>query len=128
MLEGKLKLRQGNIENSLIFYNRKEVVGLKTSHVELVILECLQAESMFNLLSASHTTLVQVNKLRKIYFVDNVKFHIDTVNNLGSFVEIEAINFQNQNEEELSSQCKYFLDLIGLKEEDCIDSSYSDLI
>lgn len=126
--DGRLKLRQGNIENSLIFYVRKEVVGIKTSNVELVILDAEQAESMLNLLSASHVTLVQVRKIRKIFFIDNVKFHIDEVEELGSFIEIEAINFQNQNEEELREQCMHYLQAFELKEKDCLDASYSDLI
>ena len=35
---------------------------------------------------------VVVEKTRKIYFVDNVKIHFDEVENLGSFVEVEAID------------------------------------
>ncbi|HFD33211.1 MAG TPA: CYTH domain-containing protein, partial [Gammaproteobacteria bacterium] len=33
-----------------------------------------------------------VDKQRRIYFIGNVKFHIDEVKGLGSFVEIEAID------------------------------------
>ena len=33
-----------------------------------------------------------VDKRRKIYFINNVKFHFDTVKDLGTFVEVEAID------------------------------------
>jgi adenylate cyclase class IV len=33
-----------------------------------------------------------VDKKREIYFINNVKFHIDTVDGAGSFIEIEAID------------------------------------
>jgi len=38
--------------------------------------------------------LVTVEKIREIYFIDTVKFHLDTVSDLGYFVEIEAIDYQ----------------------------------
>lgn len=35
---GKLKIREGNIENSLIYYNRTEVLGLKKSNrIEIIV-------------------------------------------------------------------------------------------
>ena len=33
-----------------------------------------------------------MDKKREIYFIHNVKFHIDNVKNLGTFIEIEAID------------------------------------
>jgi predicted adenylyl cyclase CyaB len=36
--------------------------------------------------------LATVDKHREIYFVGNVKFHLDTVEGLGTFVEIESID------------------------------------
>jgi adenylate cyclase class IV len=36
---GRLKLREGNIENNLIFYNRNDQTGPKSSHFHLVKIE-----------------------------------------------------------------------------------------
>jgi len=36
---GRLKLREGNIENNLIFYNRANQAGPKSSHFNLVKIE-----------------------------------------------------------------------------------------
>ena len=70
-----------------------------------------------------------VDKSRKIYFIDNIKFHFDKVEGLGTYIEVEAIDDQNAfTLEELKSQCYRYFDFFGLREEDLIDKSYSDLL
>lgn len=87
---GGLKLRKGKIENFLVFYEREEKKGPKRSNVVLfkTELDC----SLRDILVKSLGILVVVEKRREIYYIDNVKFHLDTVRDLGTFVEIEAIN------------------------------------
>ena len=53
---------------------------------------------------------IVVDKKRKIYFIDNVKFHFGKVEGLGTFIEVEAIdNKEEFTIEELKRQCdKYF--------------------
>jgi len=73
--------------------------------------------------------LVVVDKQREIYFIDNVKFHIDTVKDLGTFVEIEAIGENEKaDKDELLRQCKYYMKLFKISAEDLISVSYSDLL
>ena len=50
------------------------------------------SETLKEILIAAIGKKVVVDKQRQIYFIDNVKFHIDTVKGLGSFMEIEAID------------------------------------
>ena len=81
------------------------------------------------MLEAFLETLVVVDKNREIYFIDNVKFHIDRVKDLGSFVEIEAIDEAGvRDENALRVQCEYFLDLFEIQDEDLLTSSYSDML
>lgn len=125
--EGRLKLREGNIENSLIFYKRKNQDGPKNSHVELVKLE--KQSGIKDLLTKSNGVLTKVQKERKIFFAENVKIHLDKVEELGSFLEIEAIDESGKLEkEELENQCKNFMEKFGVKEKDLVSCSYSDLI
>ena len=126
--EGRLKLRQGSIENTLIYYNRQEYNGVKSSAVKFVRLQADQVEGIKSVLKSIHDILVVVDKQRKIYFIDNVKFHIDQVKELGAFVEVEAIGEKGQDYETLSDQCKYYMDKFEIKEADCLDVSYSDLL
>ena len=126
--EGRLKLREGNIENTIIFYNRLESKGIKSSQVKFLKLEQNQVAALKQILKSAHKVLVVVDKQRKIFFIDNVKFHIDSVQDLGSFVEIEAIGNNEQNFDELQKQCEYYQSLLHISKEDCIASSYSDLL
>ena len=86
---GRLKLREGNIENSLIYYDRANKFGPKQSNVTLF--RYYKGGTLKDVLVNSLGIFVVVKKQREIYFIDNVKFHIDKVDNLGNFVEIEAI-------------------------------------
>ncbi len=126
--EGRLKLRQGQVENTLIYYNRPESKGIKNSNVKYLKLDSSQTKPMKDILDTLFVALTIVDKIRKIYFIENIKFHIDQVKGLGSFVEIEAIGENNESLEYLTSQCKTYQKMFQIKDEDCIDSSYSDLI
>jgi len=124
---GRLKLREGNIENNLIFYNRTNQAGPKSSHFHLVKIE--DAKGLKEALERSCGIKMIVRKRREIYYIDNVKFHIDEVPGLGSFIEIEAGNIlANKTEAELLDQCNYFLKEFGIKEDDLIAGSYSDML
>lgn len=124
---GRLKLREGNIENSLIYYKRENIKDAKTSKI---LLEKLQSKSnMHSILSSTNGVFVSVNKFRKILFIDNVKFHIDIVPGLGQFMEIEAIdNSGIRNESELREQCHYYMKILGIKETELESISYSDML
>ena len=124
---GRLKLRQGKIENNLIHYVRNDQPGPKDSQVSLC--PGNDGENLKDVLSKSNGILCVVDKQRKIFFIDNVKFHLDEVNNLGSFVEIEAIDTTgDRNKEHLLEQCKHYIGLFNIAVGDLISVSYSDLI
>jgi len=127
--EGRLKLRHGTIEQSLIFYRRNNQAGPKDSRVELTKLGGeAEALSLAATLDAALGTWVKVDKQREIYFIDNVKFHLDTVAGLGNFIEIEAIGESAAEREALLAQCQSYMEYLGVAEEDLIENSYSDLL
>lgn len=124
---GRLKLRQGNIECHLIFYNRANQVGPKQSNV--ILYKPQDAETLKDILTASNNVKVIVDKQRKIFFIDNVKFHIDRVEGLGSFMEIEAIDKDGSiGTDKLQEQCMYYMKLLKVKNEDLLTNSYSDML
>ena len=124
---GRLKLRQGNIETSLIHYQRANQAGPKSSEVSLYHPEA--DEKLKHVLVQALETLVVVDKQRAIYFVGNVKFHLDEVKGLGNFVEIEAIDKDGDlGRPMLQAQCDHFTKLLGILPEDLIEVSYSDLL
>lgn len=125
--QGRLKLREGNIENHLIYYERKDIAEPKKSVV--ILYKNLPGSNLKEILTGSLGIRVVVDKSREIYFIENVKFHLDIVRGLGSYVEIEAIDLDGGiGEKKLFKQCSYYLDLFGLNKEDLITTSYSDLL
>jgi adenylate cyclase, class 2 len=124
---GRLKLREGKIENQLIYYQRENKEGPKQSDV--VLFKTDPESSVKEILTKALGVLVVVDKKREIYFIDNVKFHIDAVKDLGAFVEIEAIdNDGSIGQDKLLEQCRFYLDLFNIDQKDLIAVSYSDLL
>ncbi|MEN7551324.1 class IV adenylate cyclase [Rapidithrix thailandica] len=123
----RLKLREGNIENALISYDRNDLKGPKDSVVDLY--KPADIAQLKVILKKTVGVKVVVEKERKIFFIENVKFHLDEVKDLGNFVEIEAIDKEGSlNKEKLTEQCKRYKTLLDIKEEDLIARSYSDLL
>ncbi len=124
---GRLKLRRGNIENNLIFYSRPDEKGPKESNFQLA--PVADGDAMQALLTNALGVKNTVDKKRRIYFIHNIKIHLDEVAGLGSFVEIEASNLNHPEKtiEELHTQCNWLMQQLGIEEEHLIDKSYSDM-
>jgi len=124
---GRLKLREGNIENALIYYNRENTSGMKQSDV--ILYQHAPSPELKVILTKSLGIKVVVDKIRKIYFIDNVKIHFDEVADLGSFVEVEAIDRDGSlGLETIKNQCEEFRKLFNITKEQFIAESYSDLL
>ena len=124
---GRLKLREGNIENNLIFYERHNQAGPKHSDFDLVKIP--DAAALKEVLRKSNGIKVVVEKKREIYYIDNVKFHIDEVPALGHFMEIEAGNIgADLSPEQLRAQCDHYMKELNILPADLIDVSYSDMM
>ena len=124
---GRLKLREGNIENHLIYYLRKNKTGPKES--EVILCKNKPNSNLKEILIQTLDTLVVVDKTREIYFINNIKFHIDKVKKLGSFVEIEAIDKNGTiGKNKLLKQCQKYLNMLKIPQKDLISNSYSDML
>lgn len=124
---GRLKLREGRIENNLIFYERNNQAGPKSSQFNLVRVE--DAAGLKEVLTKSMGIKVVIKKKREIWYIDNVKFHIDEVVGLGSFVEIEAGNMLAKlSKEQLKEQCDQYMEALDIQRTDLLEFSYSDML
>jgi adenylate cyclase, class 2 len=124
---GRLKLREGNIENALIRYERENTPSSKQSDV--ILYRHAPDQALKNILIKELGVRTVVSKIRRIYFVDNVKFHFDLVENLGTFIEVEVIDEKDQyTSEQLKEQCDWYFNFFNLKKEQLVDRSYCDLI
>jgi predicted adenylyl cyclase CyaB len=124
---GRLKLREGNIENALIYYERENSLGAKQSSI--LLYKHNPDKSLKEILEKLFGIKVVVDKIRRIYFIDNVKFHFDIVEGLGSFIEVEAIDETGIiGLETLKEQCNRYFRYFSLGLADFVDRSYSDLM
>ena len=128
---GRLKLRRGTIERSLVHYQRADTADVKRSEVTLARLEALapaELDAIEAALAAGLGVATVVEKAREIRFIGNVKFHLDEVPGLGSFVEIEAIDLDgSRGEAALRAQCDEWRARLSIAEDDLVAHSYSDL-
>lgn len=136
---GRLKLREGNIENALIHYKRANQKSSKQCVSRLwrpptdrgqAFSDCLSPMRLLKkVLQEALGVLAVVDKKREIYFIRNVKFHIDRVRKLGNFVEIEVFDQKrNTPASQLRRQCAFYQKLLGIKPKDLIADSYSDQV
>jgi predicted adenylyl cyclase CyaB len=122
---GRLKIREGRIENSLIFYHRTNSARARRSNVELMLLP--RRNSLRIILTRALGVLAVVDKRREIYFVGNVKIHLDQVRGLGTFVEVEAMT-RSGDIQKVRAQATKFRKLFAVSPQDIEPLSYSDLI
>jgi homotetrameric cytidine deaminase len=118
---GRLKLREQDPgEDELVQYRRADWAEARESEYRRV--PVADAAALREALDAALGTLVVVEKRRRLLVLDAVRIHVDTVEGLGDFVEIEAVLTQGADPtevERLRSQLE-----IGELE----GRSYSDLL
>lgn len=120
---GKLKLRQGTIENLITHYERLHEGDAEKTSVYRYDINPTKEE--IEKLKQTHLQIGIVKKERKIYFIDHVKVHIDRLPNGEEFIELEAIDRQNQfSNEELKRHCLDVKEKLGIHENDIIKTGY----
>ena len=124
---GKLKLRdeQGS-PPSLIYYGREERDGsLQLSSYEIVrIGDAGRARAM---LSAALGAIAEVRKERTLLIRGNIRLHLDRVEGLGDFGEIEAVIADDDDPERSRGSIDELLGALGVTPDQLIDVSYFEL-
>jgi adenylate cyclase class 2 len=124
--ERRLKLRTcGRSPAELIRYHRPETAGVRASEYDVLPVRDADAEAC---LVPKTAPLVQVRKRRELWHLDNVRLHLDTVDGLGTFLELEAVVDDRHDEASCHAQVQRLLRAFGLSEADCVRASYSDLL
>jgi adenylate cyclase class IV len=86
--KGLLKLRNVNGKYQLIKYNRNELEGDRWSEYSLLFLEGDNVEKYLTDLFEIETI---VEKERVLFMYKNTRIHLDSVKNLGCFLELETV-------------------------------------
>jgi adenylate cyclase class 2 len=125
---GRLKLRESSLSGGqLIPYYRPDDDGPRRSDYQVIPVE--DAPSLRAMLSEMLGVHAVVRKRREILLHENVRIHLDEVEGLGRFLELEAV-FDGSAEEEARQQAKvrWMMKEMGLGEEDLIAGSYEQMV
>lgn len=130
--EGRLKLRKisydtGESRAELIAYQRPDLDGSRWSSYQITALEHTQASDLIATLAQVLPILVEVLKDREIYHHAATRIHLDTVDALGQFVELETV-IGKQGDDRAESEHRHVIDYLGLDEWPVQAGSYCDLL
>ena len=122
---GRLKLRETvGFQAELIFYERDEVSEARPSDYSVVAFK--DAGDLREALSRALGVVAVVRKRRTLLLLDTTRIHLDNVEGLGSFIEIEVpVSGEGQSAAE---RLTALIASLGLTWDDCIRQSYADMV
>jgi len=125
--KGRLKLRAfTDGSGQLIFYDRPDVRGPKTSEFSLA--PTSDAESLCDVLGQALGVRAVVRKVRRLYLVGQTRVHIDQVEGLGEFLELEVVLDEGQTESEGAAIAAQLMERLAVDETQLVHGAYVDLI
>ncbi len=123
---GRLKLRESGEKSALIYYNRKN--SKEPTHSDIAISFVEDAESLKSVLSKSYGIRGIVKKKRILYKYGQTRIHLDNVEGLGKFIELEVVLNDNQTNDDGIKVANNLVQKLNIQESDLIDVAYIDLI
>jgi predicted adenylyl cyclase CyaB len=125
--QGRLKLRVLPGEQSqLIYYARSEKQGPKRSDYH--IFRTADAENLKRVLELAFGVRGVVRKTRYLYLVGQTRIHLDNVEGLGQFVELEVVLQEGQSEAEGQAIAESLMASLGVEKNDLLAGAYMDLL
>jgi predicted adenylyl cyclase CyaB len=124
---GRLKLRVFDSEHGeLIYYARDDSSGAKTS--TYLISKTSEPQTLKAILTLALQTRGVVRKRRRLYLVGQTRIHLDEVENLGHFVELEFVMREGQSVDEGQAVIQDLMTRLGIAEADLVAVAYIDLL
>ncbi len=123
---GKLKLREQENGAWLIYYSRDDRDGLEISNYEIVpVSDPARTRAV---LGDAMGVLARVNKRRTLLMRDNVRLHLDRVEGLGDFGEIEAVVGEGERPDDYLRAVDQTLGAIDVRRSSLISASYFEML
>jgi predicted adenylyl cyclase CyaB len=124
--QGRLKLRElGAGRGELIHYSRPDRPGPKASEYSLFVTD--QPEALRETLSAALGVRGVVRKRRTLYLAGQTRIHLDEVEGLGEFLELEVVLAEGQSVAEGQRIAEELMERLGIRAEDLVEGAYLDL-
>jgi adenylate cyclase class IV len=125
--QGRLKLRRfadGSAE--LIHYQRADAPGARASdYVRAVVPD---ADGLHAALERACGCLGRLRKRRRLLFVGQTRVHLDEVEGLGDFIELEVVLREDQSDAEGAAIAEQLMRDLGLDGAPRIAGAYLDLL
>jgi predicted adenylyl cyclase CyaB len=124
---GRLKLRIfSDTEGQLIFYCRQDNLGPKESIY--YISPTTSPHALLNVLSRAYGQIGRVKKRRTLFLIGRTRVHIDHVDQLGDFVELEVVLGDNEAAAAGMAIAEDLLVQLGISRGQLVERAYIDLL
>lgn len=124
---GRLKLRViDQRSGELIYYQRPDTAGPSESHYR--IFPVGDPPALHETLHRAYGTLGVVDKERTLYHAGQTRIHLDRVNGLGEFMELEVVLVQDQTAEEGENIARVLMERLEIKPDHLVERAYLDLL
>jgi len=124
---GRLKLRVlGSARGVLIFYRRADDAGPKASFY--LHSETSDPDGARAVLAGANTEIGRVRKQRTIYRIGRTRVHLDAVEGLGDFVELEVPVDHAATHEAAAAEARRLLGVLGIDAGSLVEGAYVDLL
>lgn len=124
--QGRLKLRVLADHAQLIYYTRPDQDGPKRSDYHIA--RSHDPENLKRVLELAYGIRGMVKKTRYLYLVGQTRIHLDDVEGLGQFMELEVVMEQGQSDAEGQEIAEGLMASLGVDKSDLIDGAYMDLL
>ncbi|KAJ3659145.1 hypothetical protein Zmor_010850 [Zophobas morio] len=127
--KGRLKLRKFESGDSeLIYYERPDVEGPKLSSYSKAEIKAQSTSGLNDVLDQALGTSGVVKKVRHLFMVDQTRVHVDSVEGLGDFMELEVALKPEQSVEDGEKIAVSLMEQLGVGKEDLLSGAYTDLL
>lgn len=124
---GRLKLRTFNErQGELIFYQRADQAGPKTSFY--LISRTTEPDTLREVLAAVHGALGRVIKHRTLIMTGRTRIHLDRVQGLGEFLELEVVLQDDEPQSSGIAEAHQIMAQLGVSPEQLIEDAYLDML
>jgi len=125
--QGRLKLRILSADQGqLIYYTRPDQEGPKRSDYHISVSS--DPGNLKHVLELAYGIRGVVRKTRYLYLVDQTRVHLDDVENLGQFMELEVVLREGQSDAEGQAIAEGLMASLGVERSDLLESAYMDLL
>ena len=125
--KGRLKLRQLRPDlGQLVYYERPDQDGPKHSNYH--IFETGNPQGLKTALQMALGVRGVVRKTRYLYLAGQTRIHLDDVEGLGQFMELEVVLREGQTDAEGQAVAEDLMVNLGIRQEDLLEGAYMDLL